>query len=211
MPRPIDAEFLDKTGKSARAFVFNEFRQRACRRGEGHRDDRAPQIVDFDAVDQTKVDDIDTQFGIDHLMQRLFDVLCRRTADIIHGDQRDVVIVVFITVMLAFLLAVLAARAPIVLGYPSGLGRVGGRVFGRRAECAQQLRVGHDFTRGVVIAQSLGYRVKNRGFRFGDQIVLICHHAPYRLSRLRRWMSCLARPRPWRRHLSCLPSRATHI
>ena len=116
LPRPIDAEFLDETGKSARAFVFNEFRQRACRRGEGHRDDRPSQIVDFDAVDQTKVDDIDTQFGVDYLMQRLFDVLCRCTADIIHGDQRDVVISGLATVMLTFLLAVLAARASIALG-----------------------------------------------------------------------------------------------
>ena len=116
LPRPINAEFLDKTGKGARAFVIDEFRQRACRRGEGHCDDRPPQVVDFDAVDQTKVDDIDTQFGIDHLMQRLFDVLCRRTADIVHSDQRDVVIAGLATVMLTFLLAVLATRASIALG-----------------------------------------------------------------------------------------------
>lgn len=44
------------------AFVFDQVGQRAGRRGERHRDDGSAQFVDFDAVNQTKVDDVDAEF-----------------------------------------------------------------------------------------------------------------------------------------------------
>ena len=45
---------------------------RAGRRGERHRDDRSAQFVDFDAVNQTKVDDVDAEFRVDDLVQGFF-------------------------------------------------------------------------------------------------------------------------------------------
>ena len=62
LPGPVDAEFFDETGEGAGAFVFDQVGQRAGRRGERHRDDGSAQFVDFDAVNQTKVDDVDAEF-----------------------------------------------------------------------------------------------------------------------------------------------------
>ena len=49
------------------------FRDRAMRRGQGHRDDRVAVLADVDVVDQAELVDVDRDFGVVDRLQRLDD------------------------------------------------------------------------------------------------------------------------------------------
>ena len=178
LPCPVDAEFLDETGEGAGAFVLDQVGQRAGRRGERHRDDGSAQFVDFDAVNQTKVDDVDAEFRVDDLVQGFFHVSCRGTSDIVDGFQRNVVILRLGASARVGMIAAAANVLPVFFGF----------LVHRLAvlEPFGQVRIEHDATgRVLIVAQGLGHGIEDRRLRFGYQGVAHC------LSKLLMDVACI--------------------
>src|SRR5215218_9776627 len=82
-PDPVDPDVVDQagagtTGQRLTGLVLDDVGQPAGRRGQRHVQDRHVRLVDVDAVDETQVDDVDTQLGVDDVAHGLLEVLQQR-------------------------------------------------------------------------------------------------------------------------------------
>jgi hypothetical protein len=81
-PHPVDAERLHDAVERLGCLLFEHVGQRAPRRREGHRNDQSVVlVVPSQIVDQAEVDDIDPEFGIHDILQRLLDLVEELRAD----------------------------------------------------------------------------------------------------------------------------------
>jgi hypothetical protein len=70
-PHPVDAEVRHHPVEGVPGLVLDDVGERAGRTGQGHVDGGHPVGADVDAVDQAQVHDVDAEFRVDHVPQRL--------------------------------------------------------------------------------------------------------------------------------------------
>jgi SseB protein N-terminal domain/SseB protein C-terminal domain len=69
-PHPVDAEVRHDTLEGVPGLVLDDVGERAGRAGQGHIDG-GHAVADVDAVDQAQVYDVDAEFRVDHVPERL--------------------------------------------------------------------------------------------------------------------------------------------
>ena len=70
-PHPVDAEVRHDPLEGFPGLVFDDVGERAGRAGQGHIDRGHAVVADVDAVDQAQVHDVDAEFRVDHVPERL--------------------------------------------------------------------------------------------------------------------------------------------
>src|SRR5215469_2866883 len=79
-PHPVDAEVGHQALQRGRGLVLDDVGERARGTGERHVDRGHAVPAERDAVDQAKIDHVDAKLGVDHVAERLKDVLGLRGA-----------------------------------------------------------------------------------------------------------------------------------
>jgi hypothetical protein len=89
-PHPVDAEVRHDPLQGVPGLVLDDVGERAGRAGQGHVDGGHAVGADVDAVDQAQVHDVDAEFRVDHVPQRLQHVflLGRELGDHLTGLRR---------------------------------------------------------------------------------------------------------------------------
>src|SRR6516162_886577 len=87
-PHPVDAEVGHQALQRGRGLVLDDVGERARGAGERHVDRGHAVSAERDAVDQAEIDHVDAKLGVDHVAERLKDVLgLRGTARRLRGRR----------------------------------------------------------------------------------------------------------------------------
>src|SRR6266487_1750679 len=73
-PHPVDVEAGNQAFKRFGGLILDYVRERACGAGQRHVDGGHPILAEVDTVDEAEINDVDPQFRVHHITERLEDL-----------------------------------------------------------------------------------------------------------------------------------------